>query len=130
MAHQKVYRGKPTAKSVLFALWDDGDDDHNAALVRELDISIATLKSYRVEWRKERGLGVKRSRVIAKIDPASLPLATKKGVVWHVWVDDPNERLKCERCPIRARCIQMVSARAGVICGYLGCESVYECELW
>jgi len=127
MATQKIYRGAPTAKSVLFSFWDDGLDAPNDALVHEFGIAISTLKSYRVEWRRRRGKGVKRDRVVVTLDLSQLPLETKKGIVWNKWEFQASEKLKCERCPIREQCIKEVTI---LQYGYLGCESVYECELW
>jgi len=125
---QKVYAGGPTAKSVLFARWDANIDSPDDELVSELNISVATLRSYRVEWRKERGEGVKRSLVVAEIDPRCIPLETKKGIVWHIWDQPDSEKLKCLRCPIYAECRKHVCLSPHYC--YLGCEAVYECELW
>ena len=127
MATQTTYKGAPTAKSVLFSFWDDGLDASNDALIHEFGIAISTLRSYRVEWRKRHGRGVKKDRVVAVVDPANLPFETKKGIVWNVWEYQASEKLKCERCPIREQCVREVTI---LQYGYLGCEAVYECELW
>lgn len=122
MPRQLIYQGRPTAKLTLFNLWDAGYDDTNKSLARDLGISVSTVRSYRVEWKARRGRGVKTLFVIAKIDPNLLPLATKKGIVWRIPL---KEKLKCNSCPCARECRWWVQRG-----GYLGCEEVFEEELW
>jgi len=126
---QLIYRGKPTAKRTLFALWDDGFDDTDDAISEQLDITISTVQSYRVEWKKARGGGIKRVKQILTVLPEDVPFQTAKGTVWCV--PKEKDKLKCERCEIKKECLEWV--RKGVREGggaYLGCEAVYECELY
>ena len=121
---QLLHRGKPTAKSILFDLWESEFDDTDIALAADLDISPATVRSYRVEWKARRGEGVKELHTIMEIDPDSLPLETSKGWVWRVPIRDESKRLKCGTCECRMECWEWTRRQ-----GYLGCEEVFESEL-
>lgn len=128
MAQQKIYDGRPTAKLTLFALWDDGFDDTDSALAEELSITLSTIRSYRVEWKRERGDGVKKVKQIYHVAQEDVPFETIKGIVWCV--PKKKDKLKCERCEIRVECQRWMCIGVEMGCGaYLGCEEVYECEL-
>lgn len=128
MAKQDRYKNAPTAKSVLFAMWDDNHDDTNPNLALCLSISIHTVRSYRVEWRKRHNRGVKKNPEVVMVSQGQLPLETKKGVVWHVWKLSDEERLWCDDCPVRKECKEKVCCSP--VYHYLGCEQVYRSELW
>ena len=122
MPRQLNYKGAPTAKSVLFALWESGFDDDNSVLAEELGVSALTVKSYRVEWKAKTGQGVKPLLTIVQVKEEDVPFETMKGWVWCVPM---KEKLQCENCPRREECRWWVCRG-----GYLGCEEVFEEELW
>lgn len=126
MPKQLTYKGKPTAKSLIFSMWDDGDDGDDESIALSFGVSRKTVMSYRNEWRREKNLGIKKLPEIHQVaepkngSPFEL-FETTNGIVWRV----PYENdLRCRDCPIADECEWWV--RRG---GYLGCEKVYEREI-
>ena len=118
---QTTYRGKPTARIRLWALWEDGDDRDDTELAKHLNVSRTTVRSYRQEYLATQGEGVKPRRQIVELEESDIPLRTIKGVVWCV----PEERrLECEKCEKYEMCVEAVARK-----WYLGCEKVYAEEL-
>ena len=121
---QRTWKGKPTAKSMLFAMWESGYDDLDWVLMDEFGITYPTIKSYRVEWARILYGGLHGANPVATVREVDLPIETMRGIVWHVWRRGDNTRLNCEHCPIVSECGEMVPAG-----GYLGCEKVLVKEM-
>ena len=120
---QSTYLGRPTRRSVLYALWDAGDESSNEELAELVGVAVKTVASYRRKYRYDKGEGHKDPHSFYTVCEEELPLRTIKGWVWCVPRPE-GEKMNCDECPLFESCQEAVKGE-----GYLGCEQVFVDEL-
>lgn len=118
---QKTYRGEPTARSRLYALWKDGNDRSNKELAEEIGCSWHTVRTYRQDWNRRHGKPVKPIPDLLDIPPDDLPLLTLHG--W-MWCEPISMRLNCEKCDMIELCKEAVKDG-----NFIACERMLEDEV-
>lgn len=112
-----------TARSKLFAIWDENDDAPDDILADVVGCSPVTVDTYRQDYSR-RG-----KNELVKIGFGDIPLITRKGGVWCVPVNGRTVSCKPlegrEGCPYFERCREAV--RLG---HYIACEKVLVKEMF
>ena len=90
---QETYRGEPTARIRLYALFEQGDERSNEELAKEIGCSWHTVRTYRQDWNREHGESTKPTSNLLDVPLDDLPLLTLHG--W-MWCEPISMRLNCE----------------------------------
>jgi len=117
---QTYYDGDITARSKLYAIWDEGDDDDDTVLARICKCSRATVVTYRQDYRRTR------KKDVVFVDESELPVVTVRGMVmWTVPVEDgSNKTCSREECDMWEMCQWWVHHG-----GFVGCERLLRKEV-
>jgi len=119
---QTHYKGKRTGRSILYELWDQGDERSPEELAEIAGILPSTARAYWWTYTREQKDGCEDSQEFYPVEEDEIPLRTIKGVVWCV--PKEIERMECGECEFYPLCVEAV--RRG---WYLGCEKVLVSEL-
>jgi len=116
---QTYYDGDITARSKLYAIWDEGDDDDDGVLARICQCSRATVITYRQDYRRSQQNGVER------VTESNLPIVTNRGMImWCIPVELPGVTCSREGCDMWELCQWWVHHR-----GFVACERLLKKEI-
>ena len=113
---QTHYGDDITARSKLYAIWDDGDDDTDEELARICKCSEATVNTYRQDYNRRAKHG------LAEVIEEDLPVITYRGLI--MWSMPVEGNMSCnEECDMYEMCQWWVHRR-----GFVACERLLEKE--
>ena len=116
---QTYYGDDLTARSKLYAIWDEGDDDDDETLARICRCSQATVNTYRQDYNR------RKKHDLVDVAEEDLPVATVRGIVmWMIPVEDGSNMACNKKCDLWELCQWWVHNG-----GFVGCERMLRKEM-